>query len=278
MTKNDSRGKFTQHMIRVLLVTSCLLFSMQIQADSIHYTPKKYLVSFYSNTKDAVLFPKRWNQKQWITAGSITLGTGALFFFDDDIQSWARDNTTSNLDNLSKYIAEPWGTNKFCKNYALISAAGIFSYGMLANDTKAKHVAFSGVKAFILTGALTYIPKSIFGRQRPNAKDGPDHLDWHGPFQGESFFSGHTSVSFAFASVVADYYKDTKWVPVLAYTFASLTGLSRIYDNKHWASDVLAGAAFGIAMGKLVARNDQQLFLGYNAELNVSIVTCKFAF
>jgi membrane-associated phospholipid phosphatase len=44
-------------------------------------------------------------------------------------------------------------------------------------------------------------------------------------------------------------------VPVLAYGAASLIGLSRISENKHWISDVFAGAAIGYLSGRLVVNN-----------------------
>jgi membrane-associated phospholipid phosphatase len=45
-------------------------------------------------------------------------------------------------------------------------------------------------------------------------------------------------------------YQDHKWVPVVSYSIATLVGLSRIYDNAHWASDVMAGAAVGFLSAK----------------------------
>jgi membrane-associated phospholipid phosphatase len=45
-------------------------------------------------------------------------------------------------------------------------------------------------------------------------------------------------------------YKNKKWVPPVAYSLATLVGLSRIYDNAHWGSDVLAGAAIGFLSAK----------------------------
>jgi membrane-associated phospholipid phosphatase len=45
-------------------------------------------------------------------------------------------------------------------------------------------------------------------------------------------------------------YKDKKWAPPLAYSLATIVGLSRIYNNAHWASDVLAGAAIGFITAK----------------------------
>ena len=58
------------------------------------------------------------------------------------------------------------------------------------------------------------------------------------------------------ASVIAEIYGDEyPWVPWVSYTAAAGTGLSRINDEKHWASDVFLGAALGTAIGKLVVRN-----------------------
>jgi hypothetical protein len=50
-------------------------------------------------------------------------------------------------------------------------------------------------------------------------------------------------------------YKDKPWVPVFAYSAASLIGISRITENKHWATDVLVGAALGYISGRQVVNN-----------------------
>lgn len=51
---------------------------------------------------------------------------------------------------------------------------------------------------------------------------------------------------------VSSEYKNKPIVPFIACSIASLTGISRVYEDKHWGSDVLIGAVFGYAMGKLV--------------------------
>jgi membrane-associated phospholipid phosphatase len=47
-------------------------------------------------------------------------------------------------------------------------------------------------------------------------------------------------------------YSSTIWVPVLAYTLATGTAISRLYDNKHWASDVVIGSALGFVTGRFM--------------------------
>ena len=64
-----------------------------------------------------------------------------------------------------------------------------------------------------------------------------------------SFPSGHTTTAFALAATTANHYPDYKWY---SYGLATLVGISRIYVNAHWASDVVAGAGLGYASAKFV--------------------------
>lgn len=62
-------------------------------------------------------------------------------------------------------------------------------------------------------------------------------------------------MAFAAATVFAMEYADRPWIPVLSYSAASLIGLSRITENKHWLTDVLAGAVLGYLTGRQVVNN-----------------------
>jgi len=94
----------------------------------------------------------------------------------------------------------------------------------------------SHIRALMFTGATTGLLKASFRRQRP---DESDHL---------SFPSGHTSSAFATATSLSMAYGWRAGVP--AYSAAVLTGLSRMADNKHWASDVVAGGFLGFIWGR----------------------------
>jgi membrane-associated phospholipid phosphatase len=99
---------------------------------------------------------------------------------------------------------------------------------LLGVDTK------EGVKlsrALIFSLASYSFLKRVTSRERP---DGSDHASWP---------SGHSSAMFTLAGSLSYSYGWKAAIP--AYTAAALTGLSRIKENKHWASDVVAGAFLG---------------------------------
>ncbi len=67
-----------------------------------------------------------------------------------------------------------------------------------------------------------------------------------------SFPSGHTAEAFASAALLSMEYKDqSPWYGIAGYSIAAATGYLRMYNNKHWLNDVLAGAGFGIASTKI---------------------------
>lgn len=68
----------------------------------------------------------------------------------------------------------------------------------------------------------------------------------------ESFPSGHTAEAFLSAEFLRQEYKDiSPWYGIAGYAVAATTGFLRMYNNKHWLSDVIAGAGVGIVSTKL---------------------------
>lgn len=87
---------------------------------------------------------------------------------------------------------------------------------------------------------LTWSTKELTGVERP---DGSDNL---------SFPSSHTSVSFVMAEMLHQEFKDKSiWISVAGYSVASAVGAMRMLNNRHWLSDVVAGAGFGILSVRL---------------------------
>jgi len=68
----------------------------------------------------------------------------------------------------------------------------------------------------------------------------------------ESFPSGHTASAFTAAEYLYQEYKDVSpWIGISGYAVAGATGVLRLYNNKHYLGDVLAGAGLGILSTKI---------------------------
>lgn len=235
---------------------------------------KAYFKSYWTATKKIACGPVHWNTTEWIVAGGVTAVGVSLYMFDDDIRHFFQSNRTNGLDAISGYAVEPWGSGL----YTLPFLGGLYIYGLAAKDSKSKQVALGGVQAFVMATLTSQLFKHVLHRHRPYQDKPPNPYLWEGPFKGfehTAFPSGHTTTAFAVATVIASAYKETIWVPILSYTIATGVGLSRMYDNKHWASDVLIGAALGVAVGKSVFHlMDQKsaLSIGISDKGGISLV------
>jgi membrane-associated phospholipid phosphatase len=126
----------------------------------------------------------------------------------------------------------------------LIYAPGVAFYALNLAGVKSKHSMADGTALFILSRAITFITtnsgKYGIGRERPDYSD------------QMSFPSGHSANAFAAAEFLNQEYRDVSpWIGYAGYTVATATGVLRLYNNKHWLSDVIAGAGVGIASTKL---------------------------
>jgi membrane-associated phospholipid phosphatase len=126
---------------------------------------------------------------------------------------------------------------------------GILSVGaasLIFKNTRLKKTVLIWAGSLFINSIATDQLKTTFQRHRPNTGDPYNTFDWRrGPNLNRSFPSGHTTNAFTTATVWAMQYHDKKWVPYVAYGLATLVGMSRIYHNAHWASDVITGAAVG---------------------------------
>jgi membrane-associated phospholipid phosphatase len=140
----------------------------------------------------------------------------------------------------------------------MIAGGTMYVIGLSAKDRRIEDLGLHSVEAIVLGHVITGATKIIAGRARPFvSKDNARNFKLFrgiGDDNYRSFPSGHATAAFAFASVISaetsHWWPETRWIvgPVM-YGAAALTGVSRIYNNQHWASDVLAGAAVGTLTG-----------------------------
>lgn len=215
---------------------------------------KAYFLNYLSDSKFILSAPLHASAKTWIAAGTLVAADVSLIYFDKQINAFAQNNRTHVGDQLSSHFFEHLSNGL----YSVPLNFGIVGLSYLTKDKKLRSASLQTLKAMALAGIAVTVPKYGFQRHRPFQDTPPDNLFFEGPFGDfthNSFPSGHTCSAFAIAAVYSSYYRSTIYVPIVAYSLASLTALSRVNDNKHWASDVLIGAALGFAIGKIVARN-----------------------
>ncbi|HVF40859.1 MAG TPA: phosphatase PAP2 family protein [Gemmatimonadaceae bacterium] len=145
----------------------------------------------------------------------------------------------------------------------LIIGTSLYVVGRIDGQRRVQDLGLHSVEALLLSAAVTGSIKSLAGRARPYVDStNSTSFSLGRGFKSDdyrSFPSGHTALAFAFASVVSSetvrWWPQSRWlVGSVMYGGATLSGLSRIYDNQHWASDVVMGAAIGTLTGLKVYR------------------------
>lgn len=197
---------------------------------------------------DFITAPDGWDKEEWAVATGVVTITALLMRYDDRIRDFFQENKNEFTQGLAE-IAEMGGDEN-----TVIGVGAAYLVGTILKNPKLKKASVLAFSSLLISGALTEGAKYLAGRERPNK--GGDQWQFHGPqFGGShmSFPSGHTTAAFALAASFSTVY-DSKIVKILAYTAATLVGLSRIHDNKHWASDVFMGAVIGTATGVFVTK------------------------
>lgn len=207
-----------------------------------------YLQSYPETVGKGISAPLKWQGKDWLTAGSIVLSAGALYLADEEISDFFRRNQNGVADALTDWSI------KYAEYGRIVPGLGISIVGgYLLKNEKLMNTGLLSLKSLVLASAATQSLKMVSGRARPNAELGNEFWQDDELYDElDSFPSGHTTVLWSIAPIIASQYRDRPWTPYSAYLIAIVGSLSRIYTNEHWASDVLAGAVIGYTSARLV--------------------------
>lgn len=177
-------------------------------------------------------------------AGGATLFTGIRIdepFQDDVKESYASNSVWGHYLDI---------TNEIGGTKVRLPVAGIFIATLFTKNTKLQDAAFTSLQSWLYSGILSYGLKHSFGRFRPEDGFGAGKFE---PFSANSSFpSGHTTAAFALITPWVLYYPH----PITYGLFALSTGtaIARMAQDKHWPTDVIAGAALGFFTGRYLTR------------------------
>lgn len=216
--------------------------------DGIYIINTDYLTSYFENAWRIVSGPLRYDEDDWTNLAIVAGLTGALIIADEALfDFWQEDVRSGFTNDVAEGITE-LGESK----NIVIGALGAYALSEALGLEREKAASLLTLESFVLTALMIEGIKYITGRERPNDTD--DKYDFNGPSgSNTSFPSGHSGHTFAVATTIAEIYgEDNPWVPWVAYPAATLTALARVNDEKHWVSDVVAGAAVGYFISKMV--------------------------
>jgi len=235
---------------------------------------RSYAVLLADDFKQQAISPFEMNKKQAFHLGEFAIVTTGIVLSDGGI-----DKIASNMRSNISFVRESSPViTQFGGKYSLyfLGACGIYS--IIGKDKRAQVTTLLATQALITSGVWTRLGKLITGRERPSASYSISHDqggEWYGLMNSinyykeynkmpvsafDAFPSGHTSTVFSIATVFAKMYSDKPAIPVIAYSTATLIGLSRLTEHAHWMSDVFVGAALGYLCGSQVVNNYRKTF------------------
>jgi len=198
--------------------------------------------------------------KDALLLGVFALGTAAVAPIDMQIANRLQDPGTQENRFLRTAAT---GFRLLGDPGSVATGLGIYVIGRIDGQRRVQALGLHSMESIVLADLLAGGIKLMAGRQRPfiDIKNPYSFQLWRG-FVGDqfrSFPSGHTVTAFAFASTLT---RETQfwwphaafWIGMVFYGGAGLVGASRMYNNMHWASDVMAGAAIGTILGLKVVK------------------------
>lgn len=175
-----------------------------------------------------------FNYKALIIPASL-IGYGTLSLYSDKLTN----GDASIRNNINSDNEKTFPLDEGTQSLAFLSVYGLNLFGVKGkNNFKDRSIVLA--TAYLIMGSSVTVLKRTTHRQRPNQTG------------FTSFPSGHTATAFMGAEFLYQEYKDVSpWYGVSGYFIAAGTGYLRMYNNKHWFSDVVAAAGIGILSTKI---------------------------
>lgn len=207
------------------------------------------LRQFKNESVDFINQPGKWDGNDWLKIGL----AGAATFLVMQADQTVRDDFMKDRGFVNSFPIEVG--RMYGELYSPLIFAGAFGLnGILGNDKSSKKIGYEIIQTTIYAGAITTALKLAFGRARPFTEKGSKSFGGWSLFDDSfhSLPSGHATIAFSISTVLAKNAK-SDLVKVICYIPALLTAISRVYQDKHWASDVFLGGLIGYSVGSWVS-------------------------
>lgn len=230
--------------INSILFIASLFFSTSFSqfVDS----PNNDIKNFFKIGGDVLSSPAHFETKDWLRTTAVFGFTSASFLIDNDIKNFALENRSPFTNALFKI------DDIYHIEFIAASIAAIYIYGASSKNKETRNLGLRLAEATFYSGSISLLGKFVLGRKRPTNNNDPINFEpFSACWENMSLPSGHTTLSFAYSTVMASVYKNFFW-KFGWYSLATLVGAARIYNNKHWLSDVLLGSLVGYFIGAYI--------------------------
>jgi membrane-associated phospholipid phosphatase len=239
---------------------------------------KQFLRNFKDDLGQVLFSPKKWDSGDVLNLAAILGGGVLLYAADSDIHDWFDEHRDSSSKDVSNVISF-FGHGAFLAG--MITA--LYASGEISDSKSLRKTSLLSLESWVTSGIIVLGFKAIVGRARPQT--GESSHSFH-PFSLRSSFnsfpSGHASSVFAVATTIADQSEKT-YVDFLSYSLATLVAVSRVHDEKHWASDVFIGSVIGYVVAKKICslnrkRDSSKLTVGFHFSEQNQMLSVSFCF
>ena len=191
---------------------------------------------------------------------AIVAGSVAVSVFDVRIAHWARQPRIQGDSARRDLVKSASVVNEMPLTIAALATYGV---GRLTGSRTVADVGLHWTESVVATTVVAEVIRIGLGRERPRTSLEDQYKFAPGKgftrFENRAFPSIHAGVAFATAATLVQEIRlrkpsATKYAAPLLYGAAMIPGLTRIYLDQHWASDVVAGTFMGAFIGNRVVR------------------------
>ncbi len=186
--------------------------------------------------------PLHWRGDQWGDFGITVVGTGTAYLFDEATSKSAR-KIRGDIPKVIRDYGFEYG--KPSNNYIITGL--VYTAGLITKNEKLRRTGVLLISSASAAGLLQQVIKSAVGRARPLSEHSKDTFNplWAGDKNFHSFPSGHAILAMTNAHAIAKQFKNI-WVKSGVYTLGAIPAISRLWEGKHWLSDVVLSVAISI--------------------------------